>query len=99
MKATSHKYLKNRTHLQIIQGSECKCYESYFEGLSYLQHPFLHPKQKVVDKQIEILRNLFVELLDHLEMPQTKVLLHVIMLSLLIMTYNLQCLSPLFFFF
>lgn len=48
--------------------------ENCFQGLSYLQHPFLqHPKQKTVDKKIAILRfrNPFEELLDHLKMPQT----------------------------
>lgn len=51
-------------------------------------------------KKIAILRfrNLFEELLDHLKMPQTEPLLHLLMLSLLIMRYNLQCLPPLFFF-
>lgn len=74
--------------------------ENCFQGLSYLQHPFLqHPKQKTVDKKIAILRfrNPFEELLDHLKMPQTEPFLHVLMLSLLIMTYNLQYLPPLFF--
>lgn len=93
MKATSYKYLKIIHIYRLYRDQSANTIQVLFSGTK-LQHPFLHPKLKAADN-LEILRfrNLLAELLDWLRMPQTKPLLHGLMLSFLIIRYNLQCLS------
>lgn len=100
MKANSYKYLKIVHIYRLYRDQSANVMRELFSRTKLSTTPFLHPKQKSVNQQIEILRfrNLFAELLDHLKIPQTELLPHV-MLSLLTKTCSLQCLSHLFFFF